>query len=345
MGVRSFKDSRIENITMLIGVPIVGFLLTFIFISNENIIFFSRGHLFSVLTSIIVTAINWAGCRFIVVKLWSKYPWHLKPTKHIFIEIPVVIGFTIGLMSLMTVIDIKTSGNFFSHEIFWHNTFFVIILTLFIVSFHEALFFYYQWKENFNKSLVLEKANIKAEYDTLKSQINPHFLFNSLNTLISYVENNDVATKYVYNLSDFLRYTLDNKDTDIKLLRDELNLVRKYIYLQKSRFKEHLIIDIDIPEKYYHYTIPPLALQMLVDNAIKHNIISKDKPLEINIFIEPEIYIVVENNLQKRYETNSTKQGLINIKNRYAFLSEKDIIISEKNNKFTVKLPLVKTEI
>ncbi|MEA3446643.1 MAG: histidine kinase [Bacteroidota bacterium] len=344
MDIFKCERSKYGKIIMLIGIPMVGFLLTFV-LHNNDFDYFTTEHIFHVFFSILITLVNWLGVMTIVTKLWKKYPWHLQALKHILVEVPIVLGFTIGLMYLTFLLYGLFENRVIEPGEFWQNTAVVIILVLFLTSFHEALFFYEQWKDNFNKSLVLEKANIKAEYDTLKSQINPHFLFNSLNTLITYVDDNELAIKYLYNLSDFLRYTLDNKNTDIKLLRDELNLVRKYLFLQESRFGENLIPNIDIPEKYYHYTIPPLSLQMLVENAIKHNIISKDKALHIKIFIENESYIVVENNLQKRYETNSTQQGLQNIRKRYAFMSKNDVIISEENHKFIVKLPLVITEL
>lgn len=328
---------------MLFGVPVIG-IIGAIITKRPEASFFSTEFAIEVLFSTIVTAFNWAGCKSIVIILWRKYPWHLNPFKHLAIELTVVIGFTLGLLLGVFYLRSILSGTELDWPLFVRVGIVIVFVALLLTCFHEALFFYKQWKEHFNKSLVLEKANIKAEYDTLKSQVNPHFLFNSLNTLLSLVEDNEPAEKYIYNLSDFLRYTLDNKDSNIKSINDELVLVEKYVFLQKSRFKENLIVDIKIPEEYYHFTIPTLVLQMLVDNSIKHNIISKDKPLKISIYIDSESYIVVENNLQKRYEAKSTKQGLLNIKSRYALLSEKEIVISEEENKFTVKLPLVITE-
>jgi len=188
---------------------------------------------------------------------------------------------------------------------------------------------------------VLEKDNVIAQYETLKNQINPHFLFNSLNTLLTFVEDNKTAGSYIQNLSDFLRYTLKSKDSEIKLLRDEIKIVKKYYFLQKSRFGKSLNINIDVPEKYYHYSLPPLSLQILVENAIKHNVISTQKPLNINIFIKNDKFIVVENNLQRKIDVDSTNTGLLNIKSRYKFLSPDSVHINENNNKFKVELPLL----
>ena len=340
----SQKDSETNKKIMFVGVPIIGILLNYIF-GNQEIEYFSIENIVSVFVSIIATAVNWIGCKMIVIFLWNKYPWHIKPLKHVLIEFVLITGLTVNLMWIISFVFSLFYEPYFSYGEFWSSTFIVVIISLFLTALHEVLFFYRQWKEHFNKSLILEKANIKAEYDSLKNQINPHFLFNSLNTLITYVEENEQATKYIHNLSDFLRYTLDNKNTDIKLLKDELNLVSKYVFLQKSRFKDNLVVKVNISEKYYNYTILPMTLQMLVDNAIKHNVISKAKPLNVNVFIENDTYIVVENNLQRRYDSPSTNQGLQNISSRYSFISEKEIVILENSDKFIVKIPLVKNEI
>ncbi len=340
MGSIEKKVNRKSNVIMILGIPIVGFLIAYA-VKEPEIAVVSVDFLFDYILATVITSLNWAGCRFIVVFLWKKYPWHIKHIKHLITELVVILTFTVGLLYLSLSLRDQFTDYVLSFHRFWNTAFIVILVMMLITGFHEALFFYKQWREHFGKSLILEKANIEAEYDTLKSQVNPHFLFNSLNTLLSLVEDNEPAEMYIYNLSDFLRYTLDNKNSKIKSIEEELILVDKYVFLQKSRFKENLIVDVEIPKEYYNFTIPTLVLQMLVDNSIKHNIISKDKPLRISIYIDSESYIVVENNLQKRYEAISTKQGLLNIKKRYAFLSEKEILISEKESKFTVKLPLI----
>jgi len=328
---------------MFIGVPILGILLT-LPMNNNEFVFFSTTHLINAIISIIVTGVFWSSCMFIVIKLWEKLPWHIKPIKHLIIEVFLIITISITLISLSAFLHFKFADITISKQNFIINIFLTTLVSLFITAFHEALFFYYQWKFNFDKSAVLEKDNVIAKYETLKNQINPHFLFNSLNTLQTCLDDKSEASNYVQNLSDFLRYTLKTKNADIKLLRDEVKLVEKYYFLQKSRFGNNLTINIDIEEKYYHYSIPPLSLQILVENAIKHNIISSQKPLTINVFIKNNEYLVVENNLQRKIDIDSTKIGIFNIKNRYKFLSEKEIKIKEQNDKFIVELPLLQID-
>lgn len=333
------KYDKVHKKTMLIGIPIIGIILTFP-MSLGQYSLFSVEHFIDMVISSMVTGILWFSCMSVVKILWKKYPWHLKPALHLGIEVPLIIAISIGLMTLMAF-AYSFTGRVIENDTFVINVTLITILSLFLTTFHEALFFYYQWKYNFNKSAVLEKDNVIAQYETLKNQTNPHFLFNSLNTLLTFVEDNKVASSYIQNLSDFLRYTLKSKDSEIKLLRNEIKIVEKYFFLQKSRFGKNLNINIQVPEKYYHYSLPPLSLQILVENAIKHNIISTQKPLNINIFIKNEKFIVVEHNLQRKMDVDSTNTGLLNIKTRYKFLSTESVHISNKNNKFTVELPLL----
>jgi LytS/YehU family sensor histidine kinase len=214
------------------------------------------------------------------------------------------------------------------------------LITFFITALHEAAFFYKQWKLHFSKSVKLEKDNIEAKYETLKAQVNPHFLFNSLNSLTSIVEDNQHAVNYIQNLSEFLRYVLKSRDKELVPLSDELEILNKYVSLQKSRFNKNLNVIIDINKDLGHFALPPLVLQMLVENCIKHNIISGEKPL----FITIEAYsgwIHVENNLQKKNPAESTGNGLRNIVERYRFFTKNDVKILETDSTFKVSVPLL----
>ncbi len=221
-----------------------------------------------------------------------------------------------------------------------------LFITYFISTFYAANYFFKNWRENEQKAELLERANLEARYESLKTQINPHFLFNSLNTLLTLVQDNEQASRYVENLSEFMRNLLQNQDKQAVLLRDELKLAQQYIFLQYNRFGNKLNINIDIPEKYYHYAVAPLAVQMLLENAMKHNIVSMEHPLFIKIYIENEMYIVVENNLQLKLDTvPSTGIGLTNIRNRYKFLNEKEIVVLNEKSNFIVKLPLFEVKL
>ncbi len=335
-----FEESKLRKQIKYIGIPILGILLSLI--ANENYELFSSDHLMNSAVTIIITATYWMSCNKIVVWLWHKYPWHIQPLKHLLVEIALLILLFIVITSLTSlaymfepsVASICSSGIKYQFAL-------IITIIFFLTTFHEAIFFYRQWQEHFKKSAILEKSSIEAQYSVLKTQVNPHFLFNSLNTLITYVDGNKLASNYIKNMSDFLRYTLNSNETELKTLEEEISIVEKYFYLQKSRFGDNICLNISINENDKHFFIPTLSLQMLIENAIKHNIISTKKPLNINVFIKNKEFIVVSNNLQKRLDVKSTKQGLNNITDRYKFLSNKNVSIEENTETFIVELPLL----
>jgi sensor histidine kinase YesM len=336
---KKFKGRKTMNWYTIIGIPVVGILMDVI-MSPKPVDLSNPNYYINVGMSITVTAMYWFTSMFIVVKLWQKYPWHLEPLKHILIEVPLLL-IASAVIAFVSYYAASHSGFEPRMESSGLQIAVIILLVFFLTTLSEAIFFYYQWKENFNKSAILEKENMEARYESLKNQVNPHFLFNSLNTLLSQLDEKSESSKYVHNLSDFLRYSLQNDEMGIKTLGEEISIVNNYCFLQKSRFGDNLKLSVEVPDETKDYTIPKLSLQMLVENAIKHNIISDEKPLHIRIYINGD-YIVVENNLQKRYEEGSTKQGLANIRKRYKFLSAKDILVQENNNKFTVELPMLK---
>jgi sensor histidine kinase YesM len=329
------------EISMLLGIPIVGFLLTFVF-NEGNLEYWTIDHLIFSLISTFVTAINWIICRFIVIKLWNKYPWHLKTRKHILVEAPVLIIFTVLMMAINAIFFHFYTDEVVPLEQFLRNTAVILILVFGLVTYHEAMFFYYQWKENFNKSMLLEKSNLQAEYNLLKSQVNPHFLFNSLNTLTTYVDKNPEAVDYIQKLSEFLRYSIDEKNQGVKTLKEEVQIAEKYIQLQKYRFIDNLQYRINIDEKYFNSKLPSLSIQSLAENAVKHNMISKNTALIIEIFTDNDEYLVIENSYQPRENTDSTRQGLNNLMQRLSYITEKKLMTTIENGKFIVKVPLVK---
>jgi LytS/YehU family sensor histidine kinase len=158
------------------------------------------------------------------------------------------------------------------------------------------------------------------------------------------VEDNKPVVDYIGNLSDLLRYMLKSGEKELVLVRDEISIMNSYISLQKMRFPDTLNIKVDVPETFYHYAIPPLVLQMLVENSIKHNIISKEKPLFVEITAGRDT-ITVSNNLQKKSGVESTGQGLINITGRYRYFTSRKVEINETSDRFKVVIPLLQTEI
>jgi hypothetical protein len=225
------------------------------------------------------------------------------------------------------------------------NVIFLIItvnITLLINAIMVANEFFNHWRKSTLEKEALKRITISAEFESLKNQVNPHFLFNALNTLAGLIDEEPaIASRFVQKLSSVYRYLLSQKDKETVSLGEELDFLKSYVFLYQIRFGENFKVDIDIPSHWLHKEIVTLTLQMLLENAIKHNVISKEKPLLVSIGIINQ-KLCVSNNLQpKTILTESNGIGLQNIKNRYAIVSEETVEISNENGTFSVCVPLI----
>lgn len=202
-----------------------------------------------------------------------------------------------------------------------------------------------QKKELESYTQQLEKENILAQYETLKNQVNPHFLFNSLNALGSLIKKQPLeAYKFTKEFAKIYRVVLELKEHSLIHLSEELDFIRSYIFLQKIRFSENLSIDINIPSQYLDHYLPPFSLQLVIENAIKHNIISEEHPLHIEIYYEAD-RLVVRNNLQIRNNFHgSTGVGSKNMELRYKLISEDEPEFYTDAEYYYVRLPLIEEE-
>lgn len=192
----------------------------------------------------------------------------------------------------------------------------------------------------------LEKENVQAQFAALKSQVNPHFLFNSLSILSSLVHTDaDLSEKFIDQLSRAYRYILEQKDNERVLLKTEIDFIQAYRFLLNIRFENKFDVFIDVPEAdQTRYLIAPLTLQLLVENAVKHNRMSAKEPLRVRIHLDGD-YLTVQNNLQLRPQSEkSTGVGLQNIITRYALLTEQSVWVGESDGNFVVKIPLLSNE-
>jgi LytS/YehU family sensor histidine kinase len=191
--------------------------------------------------------------------------------------------------------------------------------------------------------LKLQKENLQSQFDVLKQQVNPHFLFNSLNVLTSLIRiEPELAEKFTEHLSKVYRYVLENKDNELVPLATELDFLDAYIFLLNIRFMEKIKVQIDIREEEKVLRVIPLAMQLLIENAIKHNSMSKKSPLNIKIFIDELGRLNVVNNLQEREShMSSTGVGLKNIQNRYLLLNNTECTFEKTQDRFIAIIPLV----
>ncbi|MBK0402789.1 histidine kinase [Adhaeribacter sp. BT258] len=200
---------------------------------------------------------------------------------------------------------------------------------------------------NYHRAMInaemLQKEIAQAQYEGLKNQINPHFLFNSLNVLSTLVHiDADLSEKFIDQLAKAYRYVLEQHDHELVVLKTEIDFINAYIFLLKIRFEDKLQVSMDIPaEKLNHY-LPPLTLQLLIENAVKHNVLSRESPLVVNISVTEDDYLVVQNNLQIRtQEFASTGVGLKNITNRYEYITQRKVFFHILGKSYISKVPLL----
>lgn len=289
--------------------------------------------------SSVMWSIMWIGNSELTHYISKRISWVDFPVKRLIVGVVSTVVFTIlvaiGLLkSWERAWDIKFNS---------YNEFVVIslVITFLISLFMHGREFLLQWKQSAVDAERYAKESMAATYENLKSQVNPHFLFNSLNALTNLVyEDQDKAANFIKQLSEVYRYVLDTRDREVVPLEEEVKFLNSYIYLQQIRFGDKLSIELSLNG--LNTMVAPLALQMLIENAVKHNEVSEENPLHVKIYQETG-FIVVENNLQKksRLGESSSGLGLENISKRYEFLSEKKVKIEQTNNKFLVKLPVI----
>jgi two-component system, LytTR family, sensor kinase len=224
----------------------------------------------------------------------------------------------------------------FQRELTFSRTGFFAWLLSFTIA-----FFYVLWNKSVKQEQLLAEENLKFRYNNLKAHVNPHFLFNSLNTLSELVYiNAQKADRYIQQLAAIYRYLLDNEDTDFIPLTEELTFVQQYFSLQQERDKGKITLQIDCPNA-GRFQIIPVSLQLLVENALKHNAISGKNPLKISIY-EGDNCVVVSNPVQrKNVMENSTKTGLSNLKERVKLMMHSEVLINEDQYLFEAKIPVI----
>jgi len=332
-----FKDFYFR----LIGIPLVGLAIPLIFFNSTfNTPLYWNNTLFS----IFYTALYWHICRYFILKFNNRFPYltdNKKRLAYIFLFCSLLI---IGLCDIIHFFLEPYLKVYQQTPGFFQINAASFVTFVGVASMYEAMRFFDLWKQAIVEKEVLAKANLQSQLEGLKNQVNPHFLFNSLNTLIHIIpENPENAVRFVHQLSKVYRYILEIKESDTTSLNNELKFLVAYIFLLKERFGDNLKVHLAEMNTYSDFQIIPLALQIVLENAIKHNVVSAEKPLTIDIFIENGDKLIVRNNLQlKNQVQEGTGTGLENIKTRYALVSESKMEVIVTPQYFTVILPLLK---
>jgi len=241
--------------------------------------------------------------------------------------------------TLLSLLDTETRTRGYRDEFIFRN-FYVSALGIGCVLIIRLIF---QKQSVQVENETLRSEAIRSQYESLKNQLSPHFLFNSLTALKTLINDSpDTAQNYINNLSKALRYTLQSNEKQLATLKEEIDFTESYLFLIKMRFYKNLIVSLDINEKYSDFMLPPLTIQTLVENAVKHNEVSKRKPLNITIRTTEAGSLMVINNIQEKLtEEEGTGIGLTNLSKQFNLLLGIDIIIRNENNEFLVEVPLI----
>ena len=251
----------------------------------------------------------------------------------------------LGLTTLTLLKQVFSSGFQEKRQFFFMTLFSYLIVHFILLLVARLVNLNFQHQQNILEKEQAKQKALQHQLQALLTQINPHFLFNALNSLNALIrQKSDKASTFVDKLSLLLRSTLQRSDKDFITIQDELDYLETYIYLQKERFGDKFSVDIQIPEEWTKELIPSFSLQLLIENAIKHNVISKKQPLSVEIYTEGN-YLVLQNLLQERRDSvESTGTGLSNLSTRFNLLKKRAIQILKDEQHFSVKLPILNDE-
>ena len=325
------------------GIVLLSFVTDFLFSSWSfgRLPFVEAVYNWSV--SLMFSTVNWLVMRAILIGLRKRYPLlkdNIKRIPLFFLTIVVTVLAVdfLGNTSLGFIF-----GQRYNHPLRSKLILPIIIISTMTMAIYEAIYYYVRLKQSIRDEEQTKRAIVQAQLDALRNQAQPHFFFNTLNTLRDIIDQNtkEEAKEFVNRLSEVYRFILESGNSNLIPLSDELRFSKAYLHIQKERFGENLKVHWNIPETLENELIIPMSLQLLLENAVKHNVISRAKPLEIQVYAEDQ-QLVVRNKVQaKSTQLPTTKLGLKNIERRYSLISEKQLHISKAAGYFTVKIPLL----
>ncbi|UHG89623.1 sensor histidine kinase [Spirosoma oryzicola] len=329
----------------LVGIPVMALLANWIFYDEIN-----RQHnqLFWIdwIFSLLEVSLLWTISRYGILRSRRRYPDLSQTRPRILFQI-VWFVITTGLVRLLTTFLYDTSlfwGYHYTPIRYVYNVAVGLFGIIPIAAIYEGMYLYRQWTVTYYEAQELKKINLQTQLESLKEQVKPHFLFNSLNTLQGLVmeDAKEQAVAFIINLSQVYRYLLQSNEQVLIPLSKELTFIQAYVELLKTRYEQGLVLELAIAADVLDYGLPPLTLQMLVENAVKHNRISTGSPLTIRIESDAAHNLLVVNNLQpKQTVVPSNQMGLANISAKYRLLNQSDPIIHRTEHIFQVSIPLL----
>jgi len=336
---------KILSLGIIVGIILMAMQLIFMIASGNEVIFnkdLFKSFGYNQLFAVVLTFVNAYYYEYLNEKIeWQRY-------KKYRIAIGAVGAITLTMLAIFLIrifIVIGIEGNtweeFMAQEKMSYYLFSLLITIIVSITFH-AIYFYKELQKNKVKEQKIIAGTATAQFDALKNQLDPHFLFNSLNVLTSLIdENPDQAQKFTTSLSKVYRYVLEQKNKELVSVDEELKFAKTYVSLLKNRFENSIIFEIPEQSGNPDAKVVPLSLQLLLENAVKHNMVNESNPLHIRIY-EEDGNLVVKNNLQLKQVINkSSGVGLLNIRQRYDLLTNRRVEVEKTATEFMVKLPML----
>lgn len=332
----------------IIGIPVIALVSNIIFyydMNEKHGFSFLKDYLYTLLTSLLL----WEANRQVIIYTRKKFSSYLESKERILWTAIGILLTTVTIMTLISAFYDLTDwwGYDYTLKNYLYNNFSALTYCVIIGGIYEGIYYFRKWKNVEVQAEMLKKESLQSQLDSLKQQVNPHFLFNSLNTLSSLMRKDvDRAELFLDELSKVYRYLLQNNEDTLIALEKELEFMYSYFHLLTTRYGDAIKLKVSVEDNYLHYSIPPLTLQLLIENAVKHNVIDKATPLMIEVESKGKGQLVVRNNIQlKLLKMPSNKVGLTNIASKYKLLDQPDIVITETEESFAVQIPLLKNDI
>lgn len=304
-----------------------------------------QNFLVSSLWAFIICITQWSGLILINYLIDLKIKWIEQPVLRSIVGIVTLVCYSVFAFTAVQFIMFYILYRIAPADAWQsisHSIIYTLLISFFMSLTFTAIGFFIAWKKALINAGKLKAEMMAYKYESLRNQINPHFLFNSFNVLSDLVyADQAMAVKFIQQMSDLFRYVLDSRDKELVPLTEEIEFMRSFTYLLKTRFEDKLDIVIDLKTDPGEYIVP-MTLQLLVENAVKHNEVSEAYPLIISIR-KNEDYLEIENSLRiKHVSENSKNTGLKNIEQQFSFFTDKPIEINNSNGKFLVRVPILK---
>ncbi|MBD2768145.1 histidine kinase [Hymenobacter sp. BT664] len=297
----------------------------------------------SLLLSLVCTTICWEGNRGILFALRRRFPDFESTTRRLSWQVGACLLYTATAAVLFAGLHYVFEPAFLPPvlEGYWHCLLLALIPTAIVMAIYESTYFFGEWKRYYLRAAWLETERAESQLAALKQQVDPHFLFNTLNTLAALVGDNPPAQAYLDELANVYRYVLTRRDQTTVTIAEEMAFVESYVYLNRIRYEHAVEVDNHLPAEVLQRRVPPLAIQMLVENALKHNAASPQRPLRIELRAE-EGYVSVTNNVQPKTKlARGEGVGLRNLQQQFQLLAGREMLIQSGPAQFAVKLPLL----